>query len=309
MHTIATLLSALMLFVGGIADSFARTADFIAAPLSPPEHREATIIFGGDMMFDRSIRVAAEQNGGDYLFSCLDPVLKSADLVIANLEGPITDHASVSVGSAVGASDNFTFTFPTSTAPLLLAHNIRIVNLGNNHITNFRDSGVESTVQYLAGSGVGFFGDPIAQRVATTTVNGIRLAFINYNQFSQSSTAAKTIEQIAAARDAGYLPIVYTHWGEEYKPATDSEKSLAHRFVDAGAEMVIGSHPHVVQEHEDYRGKYIYYSLGNLIFDQYWDDAVTHGLLLTVIVDGSGVKGVAERGVELERDRRTCPLE
>jgi len=80
---------------------------------------------------------------------------------------------------------------------------------------------------------------------------------------------------------------VYTHWGVEYSPATDSEKKLAHEFIDAGAEIVIGSHPHVVQEHEVYKGKNIYYSLGNLIFDQYFSDAVDHGLTLQVPIAGS----------------------
>jgi poly-gamma-glutamate synthesis protein (capsule biosynthesis protein) len=73
--------------------------------------------------------------------------------------------------------------------------------------------------------------------------------------------------------------------------------------------MVIGSHPHVVEEHELYKGKYIYYSLGNFIFDQYWDDAERDGLLLRVVFDPSGVQSVREIPIELEHDRRTCLLQ
>src|SRR5262245_41643103 len=87
----------------------------------------AEILFGGDMMFDRSIRTTIEQKGGDYIFSCLDDVFHSNDLVVANLEGPITDNPSISQNSKMGDSNNFTFTFPPSTAALLYKHNVRLV--------------------------------------------------------------------------------------------------------------------------------------------------------------------------------------
>ena len=103
--------------------------------------------------------------------------------------------------------------------------------------------------------------------------------------------------------------VVYTHWGEEYVPATDFEKRLAHNLIDGGAEIVIGSHPHVVQEHEVYNGKHIYYSLGNLIFDQYWEPAVSHGLMLEIVFDPNGVASIKEIPVELQKDRRTCPAD
>jgi hypothetical protein len=88
-------------------------------------------------MFDRRIREITEKTGGDYIFSCIDDLLKSVDLVVGNLEGPITKNKSVSKGSVVGSSDNYRFTFPTTTAELLFRHNIRAVTLGNNHINNF----------------------------------------------------------------------------------------------------------------------------------------------------------------------------
>ena len=95
------------------------------------------VIFGGDMMFDRTIRQAMASHGDDYVFSCVADLLRSADLVVANLEGPITSHESVSEDSEPGDGLNYTFTFPTSTASLLARHNIRLVSLGNNHIMNF----------------------------------------------------------------------------------------------------------------------------------------------------------------------------
>ncbi len=269
----------------------------------------ARVIFGGDMMFDRSIRLAAEREGEDFILSCLDPILSGADLVVANLEGPITAEPSVSATSTIDTPENFTFTFPLSTAELLARHGIRMVNIGNNHIENFKIEGVHSTMQALENAGVAHFGDTVEQRVANTEVRGVRLAFINYNQFAHSSTEAKTIEQIRAARADGRVAIVYAHWGDEYLPANDYQKDLAHAFVDAGAEIVIGSHPHVVQEHEVYARKHIYYSLGNLVFDQYWEESVRNGLMLSVRINKRGVVELQEIPVTLERNRQTCPAD
>ncbi|MDB5238584.1 MAG: hypothetical protein JWM46_854 [Candidatus Kaiserbacteria bacterium] len=275
-----------------------------------PRLSEARVVVGGDMMFDRSIRTTIDEKGGDYVFSCLDPVLKGADLVMANLEGPITPNASKSVGSSVGGAGNFTFTFPLSTAELLYRHNVRVVNLGNNHILNFNFEGLRATEDALTTAGVAYFGDPVAQSVATVNINDVVLAFINYNDFGLSSSsyrASTTLSQIRAAKKAGALPVVYTHWGIEYVPENDAQIALAHEFVDAGAAIVIGSHPHVVQHHEVYKGAYIYYSLGNMIFDQYWNDAVRSGLLLDITFHKGGVRSVKEVPVYLERDRTTCP--
>jgi len=281
------------------------TVQAVAEGIVAPTH--ASILFGGDMMFDRTLRTTAAEKGGDYLFACLDELFRSEDLVIANLEGPITPSTSISQYSLPGDGRNFTFTFPTTTAELLYAHNVRTVNLGNNHIMNFGTTGVESTETSLSDAHVGFFGDPLEQSVIEENVQGIPLAFINYNQFWYKSSASTTIAQIRDARLKGEIPVVYTHWGEEYLPATEREKTLAHAFIDAGADIVIGSHPHVVQEHELYQGKHIYYSLGNLIFDQYFDDAVDHGLMVQVRFAQKGAEEVTEIPVVLQKNRQTCP--
>lgn len=272
----------------------------------------AAILFGGDMMFDRSIREYAAAQGGDYLFGCLDQTLENAGLVVANLEGPITGNASVSEGSAVGSGDNYTFTFPTTTAALLARHNVRMVSIGNNHMFNFKLAGVQETEARLDAAGVGHFGDPDkseAARVARVEVAGVPLSFVNWSDWTSDNTD-HTVAQVAAEKAAGRVPIVYAHWGVEYATSAPArEVALAHAFVDAGAVAVFGSHPHVVQNHEVYNGAPIYYSLGNLIFDQYWDDAVTHGLMVRLTVAHGVVTSVAEIPVVLSRDRRTCPAQ
>jgi poly-gamma-glutamate synthesis protein (capsule biosynthesis protein) len=182
-----------------------------------------------------------------------------------------------------------------------------MVNIGNNHIENFGTSGVRSTKQALEDAQVEYFGDPIDDGVAEKDFGDVHLSLINYNEFGGSATA--TIQHIQEARAQGRLAVVYTHWGVEYATTSPEYiRTLARTFVDSGAEIVIGSHPHVVEEREFYRDKYIYYSLGNLIFDQYWNDDVRRGLMLNVDFDSTGVRYVEEIPVELMRDRRTCPV-
>jgi len=278
----------------------------------------AVLLFGGDMMFDRAIRIAMIENGDDHVFSCIAEVLQSADFVVANLEGPITPYASKSIGSTVGSPENFTFTFTTSTASLLKRHNISLVNLGNNHILNFGQDGVTQTKKWLEAAGVSYFGDPqgeASDRVARLDVKGIPFSFINWSDWT-GGTKEEVVAQISAERAAGRMPIVYTHWGDEYVAPSERMEALAHAFIDAGAEIVIGSHPHVVLEHEIYpprlasgeagNGKYIYYSLGNLVFDQYFNEEVRSGLMLKIVFDKSGVDSITPIATYLERDRRTC---
>ena len=277
----------------------------------------ATVVFGGDMLFDRTIRGTMEEKGQDYIFLCLDPVFSAADLVVANLEGPITELPSMSLGSVIGSPENFTFTFPTYTGELLARHNVQLVNLGNNHILNFGWDGARSTLEYLRAADVGYFGDPLEKRVAREDVNGVKLAFVNYNEFAPGGwkdSASTTIREVRAALDDGYVPVVYAHWGDEYSAEPPERvREFARAFVDAGATLVVGSHPHVVQPHEVYLpagrqvAAHIYYSVGNLFFDQYWSDMVRNGLLLRASFTASSVS-VEEIPIELLRTRQTCPM-
>lgn len=264
-------------------------------------------------MFDRTIHTIAMQKGNDFIFSCIDPLLIAQDLVVANLEGPISPNTSISAYTTPGDANNMTFTFPLSTGVLLYKHNIRMVNIGNNHSDDFGKSGMDTTVNSLVAAHVEYFGDMITHRMTSATVNNIPITFINYNEFAirdTAKTASTTIAQIKIARSAKYIPVVYTHWGIEYQTTAPSYvRERAHEFIDAGAEIVIGSHPHVVEDHEVYKGKHIYYSLGNFIFDQYFTPEVSHGLLLQVVFTPAGVQSVKEIPIVLNRDGTTCVVE
>jgi poly-gamma-glutamate synthesis protein (capsule biosynthesis protein) len=312
MRVLAVLISLFVIAAGAVLVLPQHIEDeLLAAPFmaQPVAESKADVLFGGDLMFDRSVRQFADRNGSDALLRCLDPVLESPDLVVANLEGPVTNNASVSVGSASGAPDNYVFTFAPTTPSLLVRHHIGLVSLGNNHIENFGTDGVLSTISYLSLAGEDYFGDPLNNTVANLDIGGVPLSFINYNQFIPAGgTASTTRAQIAYAKAQGRMPVVYAHWGVEYATTAPAYVvSLAHSFVDAGAVAVIGSHPHVVEQNEVYNGAVIYYSLGNMIFDQYFSDEVEHGLLVELSFSQKGVAVEREIPIELSSRESTCP--
>ena len=255
----------------------------------PPDKIYAQILFIGDIMLDRGIRYYAEKNGGNnFIFEKIHENLLDYDLVVANLEGPITDNKSISITAKLESPESYFFTFNPSWAETLSINNIRLVNLGNNHILNFGSEGLQSTKKYLSEAGVDYFGSSDYPKNMTSEINGVKITFINYNEFSAYGEieGEATVEEIKKAKGFSDIIVVYSHWGAEYIPEpADSIKELAHQFVDAGADLVVGSHPHVIQAIETYNGKRIYYSLGNFVFDQYFSEETKTGLGVVMEVD------------------------
>lgn len=253
---------------------------------TPPSSTK--LLFVGDIMLDRNIRKAAALNGNDFVLTPVRELLMSHDFVISNLEGPITSNPSRSLGSAVGSPNNFSFTFDPSWGKTLYEHNLRIVNLGNNHILNFGTDGLEETLKVLAENKIAAFGYTGVETERPLEVSYVlehhnqKFGFVNYNLFAKGSEAAALAEIKKIRPQVDWL-IIYTHWDNEYQPlAHSSSVALAHQFIDLGADLVIGSHPHVIQNHEVYKDKHIYYSLGNFVFDQYFEPAVRKGLAVSV---------------------------
>ncbi len=266
----------------------------------------ARLLFVGDMMFDRHIRKMIYTHGEDHIFSCIGPFLQEHDIVIGNLEGPITSNPSTSMGSRVGSPENYYFTFPTSTARLLSKYNIRLVSLGNNHIGNQKSVGISETKRYLDKEGVGYFGGLLGdEMVHQQTIQGIPFSFISYNQFGGDDSGVVS-KKIANEKALGRVVIVYAHWGEEYQQVTSSIRKLAQVFAESGADMIIGSHPHIIQSHESIGSSTIYYSLGNFIFDQYFQKEVMEGLTLSVDISSDGKIRIKEYPVAIYKDGRTC---
>ena len=251
------------------------------------EKEEVTLLFVGDIMFDRYIRQMAMKDGYDVLLENAKDILLGSDGVIGNLEGPITENTSRSIGSAVGSRDNYFFTFDKEIANVLKRYNFKILHLGNNHILNFGQEGYKSTVSYLDEAGIASFGGGGRERESVIEeIQGISFAFVSYNTFGPYGET-ETVNAISHLRKQVDYVIVFVHWGEEYKIYSNvSQQELGRIFVDSGADLVIGSHPHVVQEMEIYKGKRIYYSLGNFVFDQYFSEDVKRGLVVEARIKG-----------------------
>jgi poly-gamma-glutamate synthesis protein (capsule biosynthesis protein) len=248
-----------------------------AEPVNMQEN--VNILFVGDLMFDRGIRYYAEKNGGNnFIFKKINNELLKYDFVVANLEGPITEEKSISANTSPGSTNNYFFTFDPSVAKTLYENNIKIVNLGNNHILNFGENGLISTKKYLKNENIEYFGDPFENKSIIKDFNGFKIAFINYNEFLEKDVQF-TINQIKNIKPVVDVVILYAHWGVEYvKNPSEYQKQLACQFIDEGADIIIGSHPHVIQTKEKYKERIIYYSLGNFIFDQHFSEDVKRGL-------------------------------
>lgn len=305
-------------------------------PTPTPTPKPVQILFGGDVMLDRNIRLAAERQSleaqpeasstadlekVDYSF-VFDPelhqLLAAQDLVMINLEGTITDNQSISVNTVPGSTNNFFFTFDPVIVETLQANNMWLVNLGNNHILDFSLEGLQATDEYLQAAGIEWFGwvgpdDQYADWNRTGTIwgkDGFKLGLVNYNQFG-SQLLENVIEEIELLRDQVDWLVVHPHWGIEYETEANAViQDQAHQFIDAGADAVIGAHPHVIQQVEEYQGKQIYYSLGNFVFDQYFQPEVKRGLLVQLEFDLSELEVESELGKELAETegRRLQPV-
>jgi gamma-polyglutamate biosynthesis protein CapA len=265
-------------------------------PQSTKDSQSYSILFLGDMMFDRGVATNIQKRGAEYVFASGTRALtEDYDLVVANLEGPITTYSSKTIDATGKAIQGFSFTFPTSTATLLAEGGIDIVSLANNHSDNFGREGLKQTIQYLDQANVKYFGNPTnsAFDIASTSykycpdVHEKCIAFIGYHQFAykNESIILDEIKKYEIDPSVSFI-VLFPHWGEEYKKLPNqAQKSLAHAWIDAGADLIIGAHPHVVQTHEMYKGKNIYYSLGNYIFDQYFSYDTTHGIVVGIILD------------------------
>jgi poly-gamma-glutamate synthesis protein (capsule biosynthesis protein) len=272
----------------------------------------AVLAFVGDTSFDRHIRIQAETFGYERLIAPTAPLLARSDAVFANLEGPITSAPSVSAGSRIGSTDNMTFTNPTSTPELLRTLNIAAVSLANNHALDYGSWGLSQTKARLSMHGIGTFGGMQKADVYATSTNGGSVALIGYNGVHRQSRAAVR-SAIAEAAGTYDVVVVFAHWGEEYlEEPTDRQRTTAALFADAGADLIVGAHPHVLQPYERIGSTDVFYSLGNFLFDQYWEPAVRRGAVLSVVIRNGSIVATTTRHTyncfsgHVVRDKTRC---
>lgn len=207
---------------------------------------------GGDDRFDSYV----QKYGYDYFFENVRDIFENDDLTIVNLEGPLT------TSNSMRANRTFNFRGKTEYVNILSGSSVEVCNVANNHSQDFGKSGLSQTAEVLSEAGIGVTG---YEKVYTTTVNGVRVSFLGFTQWDY--TAREIQKACEKARADCDLLIVSVHWGEEknYR-ATDLQKSLGRAAIDGGADLVLGHHSHVIGGVDQYKGKYIIYSLGNFCF-------------------------------------------
>lgn len=243
-----------------------------------------SILFLGDAMFDRWVRDYMNTPAGADIFKNLRADITNADLTVLNLEGPITESASVA------SYNNLRFTFPTTTATLLRDNGIDVVSLANNHSHNFGRVGLAQTRSFLDAAGVAYFGDAYNTTSTLSYVykkNDVEIAFVGYHAFENPDLEA-VLAEIRTHKSLGRTVVFFPHWGNEYqKKAGVFQRDAAQQVVDAGADIIIGAHPHVVQNIEVIKSTPVIYSLGNFIFDQWFSKDVQEELAVKVWIDPS----------------------
>jgi poly-gamma-glutamate capsule biosynthesis protein CapA/YwtB (metallophosphatase superfamily) len=179
------------------------------------------------------------------------------------------------------------------------------VSLANNHIRDFGATGLLQTIANVTKRGIAVSGAgknlAAARKPVILEAGGTKVAILGYDAIASSYHATATRvgsaglsakyvrEDVAAARAAGaQLVIVYPHWGNEYHDTPfAAQKQFARMIIDNGADMVIGNHAHWAAAIEIYKGKPVWYALGNLVFDQNWSEPTMEGITLELTFHGA----------------------
>ena len=260
------VLAALMLLIrfGIIDEEFLSSSSPNATPApsdavqTEPEHERFTISLVGDCTLEGNRFQSLCGDDMGYPFENVREYFENDDATIANLECNFSD-ALLSSGSL------FHFKAPTENADMLVSGGIDFVTTANNHIMDYGQRGLDDTLSALDERGIAYGID--GQSVVFTTESGLKLGiYCGYGGFMISETQIKEAIDKLKADGAEYI-ICALHWGVEgaYRPNA-YQKNLAHAAIDAGADLVYGSHPHVLQPAEEYGGGLILYSLGNFSF-------------------------------------------
>ncbi|MDF9409630.1 CapA family protein [Pelotomaculum isophthalicicum JI] len=270
----------------------------------PAKQDPVCLIAAGDIMLSRGVARESGRHGDlRHPFLKIEKYLKNCDIVFGNLENPITPGREIAAPEMILRAD-------PGVEVALKDAGFSILSLANNHLPDFGTQGLQDTLQCLDRAGVGHTGAGKTENEAYAAqfieVKGMKLAFLAFTDpglvpesylagVEHPGVAFLDREKVRAAlqdaREKADFVVASIHAGTEYEPEPDQTQiQYAHLAIDAGADLVLGHHPHVVQKVEKYKGKYIFYSLGNFIFDQKWSPATREGLLAKMYITSKGVE-------------------
>jgi poly-gamma-glutamate synthesis protein (capsule biosynthesis protein) len=253
----------------------------------------------GDVLLARSINYKMVQlQDFTWPFVYVSSFLESADLTYINLETPLISDCPTRV-------DGMFFCGDLRGIDSLKFAGIDVVNVANNHASNFGPEGVAETHAALETNN--FVTSGISDdNVGFTTVKDTKFAFLGYNEVNEqpgvTTATDETVQrEVAAARSQADVVVVQFHWGNEYTyTPSENQKRLARLAVDSGADLIIGNHPHWYQPIEFYKGKLITYSHGNLVFDQMWSRETREGIVGEYYFQNKQLVGVRFHPVLIE---------
>jgi poly-gamma-glutamate capsule biosynthesis protein CapA/YwtB (metallophosphatase superfamily) len=250
-----------------------------AVPQAPLTGQQVKLAFVGDVIFSSSVEVQMSKNGYDYPYTFVKDYLQKADYTVANLETPIT------IRGAIQKKD-YVYRGSPLALPAFKEAGVDLVNLANNHVMDYGQEGLLDTFNELKKADIKYIGagKDAAEAFSPVIVEkqGIKIAFLGFSRVvpevswkagvghpgvADTYNYTVPVEAIQKARQQADLVVVIGHWGVERSDNPDKyQTELAHRYIDAGADLIVASHPHVLQGFENYKGKWIAYSLGNFIF-------------------------------------------
>ncbi len=299
---------------------------FQASLVSPPKPKEDTItlLFAGDIMLDRGVEFYITQhNDWKWPFLLIADTLQGADLAFGNLESVISDK---------GENQGSIYSFRAEPKALegLIFAGFDVLSVANNHSLDYGSDALQDSIQRLKDSGIVPIGGgnnryetnaPTLKHFYTSKYDstGTTIAMLAYTAagsplwqagknspgvaWMDPSKLPQLQEDIELARKLSDIAVVSFHFGEEYQTQpSETQTLIAKSAVDAGADIVIGHHPHVVQLVEQYKNGWIAWSLGNFVFDQGFSKETMEGLLLEVVIQDKKITRVLPRTVYLNSE-------
>ena len=237
-----------------------------------------TIIATGDVILARGANWPAVTKG-DFTYNWKETAnfLKKGDLTLINLEAPLTKNCPLQ-------TEGFSFCGDERHIKGIVFAGINSVSLANNHIGNYGQAGIDETIALLEANKVGWSG---FGHLDIQTAKEVRFGFLAFNGIGTQINRENLAKEIKASKLKVDVLIVSVHWGDEYvltprkygNISPDDPQEIGHLMIDAGADLVIGNHPHTVQGVEFYEGKLITYAHGNFIFDQTWSQETQEGVV------------------------------
>lgn len=272
----------------------------LEADLGENDSNECSLLFAGDIYFSNHVLNAYDRVGGigGVLGESLRETIAESDIFMANLEFPFSDRGTQA------ADKQFTFRVSPSRVSILQEIGPEIVTVANNHALDYGTDALLDTCDTLDSAGILHVGAgknlEEAKQPQIIEKNGKKIGFLGASRvfptggwaagsshpgmFSAYDTASVVQEIQKVKKECDYL-VVYVHWGIERNTQPEAyQREMGHQYIDAGADLVVGSHPHVLQGIELYHGKWILYSLGNFVFGS----SIPETMLVQASVDAQG---------------------